>query len=220
MKRHVFVIACAPRSGSTLMQRLLMSHPDLFMWGEGRYLIRPLLDFDKGYDQCKDKSRWSWEAARDNGLIKGWYPSMMPEVPSKQLVAGWLDQLMGSQPFGSWGCKFIMITPDEVKRLHSIFPDAGFIFLTRNFEEVSESFQSVKQRWDMKLTVNDIFLAYQRLVAFFRDPGFEALDIHYDELVSDPAAAANKIEGFLGMQSGSLNMEVFKHKVRHAGDSK
>jgi hypothetical protein len=150
VKKRVFLIACAGRSGSTLLQRLLMSHKDLFMWGEGDHLLGHLLAaqaiYQPGYalDHQMHAAEEHWRNLHEKGVAEGWYPLLLPIRDAKHAylqIRSWIDELM-TNPYDaskSWGCKFVLMEPHRIKQLHSLFPDAGFIFLERTWHQVWRS---------------------------------------------------------------------------------
>jgi len=215
MKKQVFVVSCSPRSGSSMLQRLLMSHPDMFMWGEARWVIRHVAELCKSYNARKSSTiRGSWNNLKKDGPIVGWYATLMPMVNMEQLAARWLNDMLKhpKKPGGSWGCKFVLLRPEHVEFLHEIFPDAGFIFLERRWEQVEPSIK-LRHSWWPSMTMADQRKHWETLTKFFKTTKIPGLHIHYDKITNGDDSVVGKLERYLGMNPGSLNRKVLRNKI-------
>jgi len=192
-----------------------MSHPQLFMWGESRWLIGHLLSMCGAYNAKKGGTiSGSWKNLKKDGPQKGWYPTLTPLVPIEQLSAKWLNELFANPevPNGSWGCKFVLITPRQVEVLGRIFPDAAFIYLSRPWPQVQASIQKRPSWWpDMK--ISDHKRHWTAMTQFFKSQRPPGHHVEYDRLVEHPDATTALIERYLGIPMGTLDRTVFTHKI-------
>lgn len=218
MKKRVFVVACSGRSGSTLMQRLLMTHPDLFMWGEGDHLFRHLMQTRELFEKKElHTSTSSWRAMHENGILRSWYPLLLPIRPEGSFhmqIAKWIDDLMVNpyDPDKSWGCKFVHLTPKYVKQLHELFPDAGFIFLERAWHQVWASMQCAPS-WFPEDNPGERYMLWNNMMMFQR-AWLPRTASDVCATGGQPAVETARIERHLGMEAGSLNQAVFNYKSK------
>jgi hypothetical protein len=228
VRRPVFIIG-APRSGTSILYRILRAHPDLAHWpGEAHEV---------------------WEAEHHPALI-GWTSNALsaadasPEIAERirrsfYLVVGH-RRLIDKTPRNSLRVPFI----DE------IFPDAGYVFLTRdgreNVNSLINAWRTPRYRTyalDRRHSISGadpawwkfvLYPGWQRdidgplgrvcahqwvacndmaLQAFSGPPGHRMVRLRYEDLVEDPVAETRRILVPLGLDDAQ---EVLKR----AGESK
>lgn len=135
----VFLLASAWRSGSTLLQRLLVSSGQLLVWGEPfdhsapvRRLAESVLPFDD-----------TWPPApyivdpADPPTPDRWIANAYPH-PAALIRAhrAFFDELFAAPArevgFDRWGLKGVRLGGEHAVYLRRLYPDAQFIFLHRN----------------------------------------------------------------------------------------
>ena len=135
----VFVLASAWRSGSTLVQRLLVSTSELLMWGEPYdhcSLIRRLANSLKPFDD-----RWPPEPyivdPGDPPSAEKWIANAYPS-PDHLLAAhrAFFDRLFDDPAreagYERWGVKGVRLDGTHARYLRLLYPDARIVFLHRN----------------------------------------------------------------------------------------
>ena len=135
----MFVLASAWRSGSTLVQRLLVSTSQLLMWGEPYdhcSLIRRLADSLRPFDD-----RWPPEPyvvdPDDPPSAEKWIANAYPD-PDHLLGAhrAFFDRLFDLSAreagYERWGLKAVRLDGEHARYLRLIYPDARIVFLHRN----------------------------------------------------------------------------------------
>ncbi len=135
----VFLFASAWRSGSTLVQRLLVSSGSLLVWGEPydhSALVRRLAE-----SLLPISDTWPPEnyiADRHNPpTAERWIANAYPH-PSDLLAAhrAFFDRLFDAPAremgFARWGIKGVRLSGEHAVYLRRIYPDACFVFLHRN----------------------------------------------------------------------------------------
>ncbi len=135
----VFVLASAWRSGSTLVQRLLVSSGDLLMWGEPydhSSLIRRLADSMSPFDGKWPPAAYFVDPA-DPPTPDRWIANAYP-APHHLVAAhrAFMDRLF-TEPareagFDRWGLKGVRLDGEHARYLQYLYPDARFVFLHRN----------------------------------------------------------------------------------------
>jgi hypothetical protein len=148
----VFVLASAWRSGSTLLQRLVMSGGDLLVWGEPfghRDPVRQLTDmfipFRDGYPKAAHFLSTRM-ANPDFSLTDDWVANMYPDVDD--LVASqraMLDRLFAdparARGFDRWGLKEVRLDAYQAEYLTDLYPGARTLLLVRDPYAAFESYR-------------------------------------------------------------------------------
>lgn len=139
-KNLVFVVGC-PRSGTTWLQRLLMSHPKIHSGQESN-----VFDMFVGHQLRMWKLLMSKKEGRPVGL-----PAYFKESDYKRILKSYLMDLLapmiGSLPETDY---FLEKTPghalflDEIKEL---LPDARFIYILRDVRDVVASLVAASRGW-------------------------------------------------------------------------
>jgi hypothetical protein len=198
MKPEALFLLSAPRSGSTLLQRLLGAHAEIATVSEP-WLLLPLL-----------------YALRDRGVYA--------EYAHVDLVRA-LDDFCAALPNGrrDWDAEvrefalrlyaragggsaryFLDKTPryalvaDELFRA---FPDARFVFLWRHPLAVVASILETwgRGRWNLHYFKADVFDGVERLVAAARAHGERAVALRYEDLVREPEKQLRSVLSYLDL---------------------
>lgn len=135
----IFVLASAWRSGSTLVQRMLVSSGDLLMWGEPydhSSLIRRLADSVAPFDSKWPPAPYIVDPG-DPPTADKWIANAYP-APNHLVAAhrAFFDTLF-TEPakeagFERWGLKAVRLNGEHARYLQYLYPDARFVFLHRN----------------------------------------------------------------------------------------
>jgi hypothetical protein len=171
-KEPVFMLASIWRSGSTLVQRLLCSDPQIFLWGEpyGDAGIVPHL-----HHSAKGLLRKEWPTKNHfldpkdplfQPLIdephKYWIANVYPQPQAiRDSYRSMLDTLflkpaieLGKERFG---IKEVRYDGNVAQFLHWLYPDARFVFLIRNPYDAWSSYKGAVwyYQWP-KMLVKDV----------------------------------------------------------------
>ncbi|HJW24564.1 MAG TPA: sulfotransferase [Rhodocyclaceae bacterium] len=185
----VFLISL-PRSGSTLLQRVLGGHPELHTVSEPWIMLHPLYAL-----------RWRGiEAEYSAPLARQALRDFLDELPGGestylQAVREMASVLYGAALQGSGKRLFLDKTPRYhhiIGDLHRVFPKAKFIFLIRNPLSV---FASVLDSWfqnnpdALKATSDhycDLRDGWRNILVGIREVGAAGITIRYEDLVQNP----------------------------------
>ena len=216
----VFILACG-RSGSTLLQRLLNSHPAILIWGEHQGILLPLAgawsevqgsqwileDRISGLELLlhKETRRNEW-TAWDQSFSKESFDSALLEFMERVFCA--------NVPAGvRWGFKEIRYNDMLVVRfLSHYFPAAHFVLLTRDPMAVAKStlgaffpqFRPAFEAGDAAVQRVCLDEVRQRLVQFTRFLP-DAVDfltsrattLAYEDLVAQPQVTMKRLQAVL-----------------------
>lgn len=194
----IFIFSAGWRSGSTLLQRLLMSKESLLVWGEPfsqagliEHLSRPILAINHRWPN----EEWFVEYFDSKKMCELWVANLYPSIQS--LLDANLQYLrtLFAPPFSShvveqrWGVKEVRLTIDHAFYLRWIFPKAKFLFLYRNPYKSYASYRP-SRNWYKEWPDKPVFTPY-RFAQHWRQLtegflcGFEDVDgllIKYEDL--------------------------------------
>ncbi len=206
--RLIFLIG-APRSGTTLLARMLGAHSAVH-GGPEPHLITPIAHL--GYHGRVDKAPYDpfivAEAART--LVEG-----LPAGERDYLDAlrAYTDHLYGRMLAKSGKRYLLDKTPANalvLPFLARLYPNARYVVLTRHpaavFASFAESF--FDDDYDVAHAHNPILARYvPAIAAFVREKPAQLVHLHYETLVSGPEAEMKRILEFLGLpfEAGTID---------------
>ena len=202
----VFLLSSIWRSGSTLLQRLLMSDPQLLIWGEPfaqrdpvRQLGDMFLPFDDRYPTPGHFISERLEGANFS-LTDSWVANMYPSVEDLQRShRALLDTLLAeparTRGFSRWGVKEIRLDAYHGEYLQRLYPNCRLVFLIRNPYSAFKSYIA-RAGWYERFPDRPVFDAqsfarqWRRVTESFleRGPAIGAFTLTFEEMTSDPAA--------------------------------
>ncbi|WP_440958378.1 sulfotransferase [Oceanicaulis sp. LC35] len=204
--RPIFIIG-APRSGTTLLERILRGHSAITGYGERQYMA-------SAFDQFCALD----PASRD---------TVWPDLRDRWRSA-YLERGAAQTPF------ILDKLPSNLERvafIRALFPDAVFLHCSRSVEDTAASLftndfgfrHGYSTRWADALG----FVRHASAVAaYWRAAGYELIDVSYEALVADPEGVLKPVLDRLGLgfEPGCLsepdpNEPVFtlsRSKVRNA----
>ena len=181
--KPIFVVGM-PRSGTSLTEQILASHPAVAGAGE--------LPF------------WNDAVRRHDGPAR---TDLLDEPLRKQLAGEYLDTLQRHCPDTGYVVDKMPRNADYLGVIHSAFPDARIIYMRRDPIDVCLScyFQNFSSTLNYTLDLSDLARYYSehaRLMAHWRKvlPPGTILDVPYEELVADQEQWTRKILTFLGLE--------------------
>jgi tetratricopeptide (TPR) repeat protein len=181
--RPVFVVGM-PRSGTSLLEQILASHPSVAGVGE--------LDF------------WSDEFRSDEARIR---KELLPQEERQKIAADYLSLLKSLEPDAGYVVNKTPANADHLGLIHSVFPNARIIYARRDPIDTCLScyFQNFSMSLNFKFDLNDLagyYLQHERLMAHWRKvlPAGTLLDVPYEDLVRDQESWTRKILAHLGLE--------------------
>ncbi len=182
----VFIIS-QPRSGSTLLQRVLSGHPDIQTSAETWLMLHPVYARRGSGTEAEYGAAFAAEGVREflenyatssaiyDEAIRNWAQTIYGDALDKHGKSIFLDKTP----------RYFFIIPE----LYRLFPEAKFIFLIRNPMAVlaSELTTYVKGDWPvLGIFQPDLLLAPRLILEGIEQLGDDAITIHYEQFVSEP----------------------------------
>ena len=195
----IFVIS-QPRSGSTLLQRLLAGHPDVQTSAETWLLLHPVYAFKDSGIETEFDSKFAAQGVTEllknysdgmhvyDDAIRQWANVIYSNVLKKNNKVYFLDKTP----------RYFFIIPE----LYRLFPKAKFIFLLRNPLAVLSSLLTthVKDKWPvLSFFRPDLLQAPQLILNGIDLLMDDAIVIHYEEFVSNPEKNMSSLCESLGI---------------------
>jgi tetratricopeptide (TPR) repeat protein len=180
--KPVFVVGM-PRSGTTLAEQIIASHPAAYGAGE--------LDF------------WAALIVKDRGQMQ----RNLDEAGRPKVAAEYLRLLEGFSGSASRVIDKAPVNSDFLGLIYSVFPNARVIYMQRDPIDTCLScyFQQFLTGISFAFDLSDLvhyYREHQRIMAHWRavlPPGF-ILDVPYQELVTDQETWSRKMLDFVGLE--------------------
>jgi hypothetical protein len=227
MSAPVLILAAGQRCGSTLIQRLLSSHPEVLIWGEHAGQLRQILAVSQRLHE------WAAEHGQLGRLLyeraghQSFMANLTPEdVHIDQAVRAFTETLF-ARPAESagrpiWGFKEVRYGLAEAIAIRELFPDCRVVHIVRDPRDVLRSLDVWERaggwpRSDTEVVVGD----WTRVAGSFwpasDDVPAWVLRVRYEDLTADPMRWCARIAEHCGLNADQLDATVFDKRIHAAG---
>lgn len=202
--RYTFVIS-PPKTGSTLITRMMCQHPDVAVMSES-YVLAPDHHDSLIYPGSRkvqwhgftdeQAARWREMVVHGDGDDKhidyeGWRAAMM------EMMTDFGERRGATVSGDSWP-----LYCGHLSMLGSAFPDAKIIFGTRDPRAVFWSGETFEKSKANGAAFLQHLLAYEHEMRKFREARGNVLVYRYEDLVADPAKVMREVWEFLEVDPG------------------
>lgn len=205
MTTPIFILSL-PRSGSTLLQRLLLSSNECSSLGETSLLLRFLGDSNsvtRFANYRESNLELSFRDLRDHYPD---FPKKYDEMVHSSMLSLYTFLAEDKKYFIDKTPRYTLIA-EEIKRT---FPNAKIIVLWRHplaiASSISKTFFKGKWRFDDFLV--DFYVGWDRLYSFSQKHADSICSIRYEDLLTTPNLELKKLEKFIGFPESSLSAEA------------
>jgi len=218
----IFVLSAGWGSGSTLVQRLVMSSGSHFIWGEPfdhaaviHRLATTLTPINSDWppDYHFDSDKDTEELSHD------WIANLSPDIvhlkqAHRSFITSWLSEKKAD---AQWGLKEVRLTIDHAVYLKWLFPRAKFVFVIRDLYKSYLSCRRVPwwSVWpDYKVSPILHFAHHWRYITqgyLERHAEVGGMLIKYEDLISDDSKVLDSMIDYLeldGYDSSIMNRNV------------
>ena len=232
----LFVFSAGWRSGSTLLQRLVVSSDRYLLWGEPyhscdlvRRLAESLLPFARDWPPSEylyDSVLTSSDGDLTDHFIANLYPPVTSLIDAHRAALRKFLAPPPDHPGAGWGMKEVRLSGEHALYLRMLFPRAKFIFLVRNPIDAYSSYRE-RPRWfdrwprEQVRTPHAYGRMWSRLAESFLTHG-EAVDaalVRYEDLVAG-GDSLDRLDEVLGTP---VDRAVLSNRIggfRPRGDSR
>lgn len=220
----VFILSAGWRSGSTLLQRMIMEYNnDIVIWGEPfahADIWRSMANQFRCFTDQWPPEQSFLSARTASNLTADWVANLYPDIAD--LLDGhrrFYDAVFGqpSRARGckAWGMKEVRLTIDEASYLRALYPKCKLLFLYRNPRDAYLSYLKLGAAWYRRWPDEPVATAYsfgrnwaEMIGGFIR--GYKDVDglmVRYEDL--DDPTEVKRIEKYLGWQvprSSEMNL--------------
>ncbi|GAA0971608.1 hypothetical protein GCM10009555_022970 [Acrocarpospora macrocephala] len=224
----LLILAAGQRCGSTLLQRLLTSHPGVLIWGEqGGHLAR-ILDAVDGLLSWSEDFGEHARAEYSHHAHHAWMANLTPDRDQildalRHFVHALYGEPAARRGRPLWGLKEVRHSLADARRLNVLFPGMAVILLIRDPRDVLRSLDEWERRsaglWTREHT-EQALANWQRVAEDFLAPpdtGLPVLRLRYEDLVADPSGTCEIIATHTGLDAGAFDPTVFTKRV-HIGE--
>jgi hypothetical protein len=137
----VFLLSTGWRSGSTLLQRIIVTDPNVLLWGEpfgDSAIFSQMAQMLYALAHSPDiRLATQRNDMLFSSLPTSWIATLYPSASEfrgalQAFVFAWLGESAKRHGFGRWGLKEVRLGATEAILLHWLFPKSKFILLSRN----------------------------------------------------------------------------------------
>lgn len=213
MQDRLIFLVSAPRSGSTLLQRMLASHTQIATHPEP-HLITPLAYL--GYYDTVDKAPFDHVNSAEALRL---FVSHLPNGEADYLASlrAYSDSMFGRFMAAQSKLLFLDKTPANalvLPFLQRLYPQAKYVVLTRHplavFSSYANSFFAGD--WHAAHRFNPILERYvPAIAAFVREAQVPHIQVVYEDLVRRPEFELQRLFEFLGLNHQPQAVDYGKH---------
>lgn len=193
----IFAGGC-PRSGTTLLQRVIGAHPDVFSDQEFQFLPSHILQLRQTMSESIEAG--NIDRIVDDDSLDDAFRNFVASIFRKKLSENGATHFCEKTPSNALA----------IPELLTLFPDATFVLILRNPRDVVNSFKGVRQRYlsqslrpprFVRSTAASIEELNKYLSASLESARSDSrvLTIHYEDLVETPEDTVRKICDHTGL---------------------
>jgi Sulfotransferase family len=230
----IFLLAAGWRSGSTLLQRLVMSNPNTMIWGEPYNecgLIQALASSVKAFRGNWPSNKFIFDGSSLENLNSKWIANLFPKPCDwRRAHRSLLDTLLNAPARSTgatrWGVKEVRLSATHCLYLRWLYPRAKFVFLIRHPLDAYRSYSRYGRDWyftfpdEPVLTPLQFGQRWRQLAEGFLGMASDlsALVVRYEDLIGNDLTI-QCIEHYLSI---NIDRGVLKHNVGGSqwGDTK
>ncbi len=215
----IFLVSTGWRTGSTLLQRILVTDPRLFLWGEPLSHVTIVSTIAEMVNDLRPRDLKLWytqpnlNKLNSSWLATSWIANLYPygddfRSALRSLFDRWLGEPTRQRGFARWGLKEVRLGAVEASLLYWLYPNAKFVMISRHPYDCYVSLCGTGWRpvYHRRPTLRvDSVTAFARYwnrlaVGWSQLPeGFPSFHVKYEDLVNGKVDF-RKLESWLGIE--------------------
>jgi hypothetical protein len=214
----IFLLSTGWRTGSTLLQRILVTDPRLLLWGEPlgeMTVVSRIAEMMSHFISSTNLQLWKNQedsilAALSTSWVANLYPSSNDfRLALRSLFDQWLGEPARQRGFSRWGFKEVRLGGTEASLLRWLYPNAKFVLISRHPYDCYRSMAD--SHWDQIVyyrhpdvpvdSAASFAQHWNRLAVSWSElpPEFPSFHIKYEELIGGKVDF-RKLESWLGIE--------------------
>ena len=212
----IFLLSAGWRSGSTLLQRLIMSDSRVLIWGEPYDecgMIQALADSMKAFRADWPPAEYYYDGTPPADLSGNWIANLFPSLEDLRKAHRAFFDTMFSLPAKHggatrWGIKEVRLSSEHAHYLRWLYPKAKFVFLYRNPLDAYRSYARYGRSWYDLFPNKPMFTPTafgrhwrQLMQGYLSDAKkLDALLVRYEDLIGE-RPPLEEIDAYLGIRT-------------------
>lgn len=212
----IFLLSAGWRSGSTLLQRLVMSDKRVLIWGEPYDECGPIqamADTLKAFRPGWPPAEYYYDGTPPGQLTGNWIANLFPAPESLWRAHRAFHDNLFSTPATQagatrWGIKEVRLGIDHARYLRWLYPHARFVLLYRHPLEAYRSYCRYGRSWYDIFPDRPIFtptafgMHWRRLIEGYLNgaESIGAMLLRYEDLIG-PKPPLAELDAYLGIQT-------------------
>lgn len=194
---NIVFIFSLPRSGSTLLQRMLVKHSKVASTSESWILLPQIYAFRENCTFSEYSQTAASRALND-------FCDCLPGGKSKYLGHIKLAVMQSFSEAAGENIIYLEKTPRNLLILEEIvhmFPNSKYIFLWRNPASIVSSMINsfADGKWNLYRQEIDLFAGLENMLKADKLNIPHRIDLNYEDLVTDPSSCTQKLMDFIGV---------------------
>lgn len=221
----ILVLASGQRCGSTVVQRLVSSHPDALIWGEHGGHLHSLHAVTKALEHWDRSFGPSGREGFARDAHHSFMANLVPgEEPVSAAARAYILELFANPAAAlgrpRWGFKEVRYGLEEVEWLSGLFPGLRAVHVTRDPRAVLLSLDDWERSptpWERPQTREALgdWLRINRSLLGSEHPHVRSF--RYEDIVAAPDEFVPGLAGFLGLDAERIDRGVFERRVHTEG---
>jgi len=205
--KPIFIFSL-PRSGSTLLQRVLGTHTGISTRSEP-WILLPIVD---SYKNNETYSLYGHQSSVK--AVEDFYNSF--EGKKTEYLQALRNLILSL--YESASSKEAIYFLDKTPRYHlivdeifDIFPDAKFIFLWRNPVSIMSSIMETwcNGKWNLHVFKVDLFVGIENLINACRSNEEKIYSLNYEDFIANPEKKGDELFRYLELDNDSISTSDF-----------
>jgi hypothetical protein len=225
----LLVLAAGQRCGSTLVQRLLCSHPRVRIWGEHVGQLGPVLTAVRRLRLWSDSNGMAGRNELAASGYQGFIANLTPKRSDIDNACVAFIETLFAEPARDegrpiWGFKETRYSLPDVLLLRELFPQLRVVQLVRDPRDVLRSLDEWERgpgwsRVNTERSLRHWLSAAGSFLATSTDPHLRSfiLPVRYEDLVHFSQGWTMAIAEHCSLELGLLDKSVFDQRVHTAG---
>lgn len=221
----IFLLSAGWRSGSTLLQRLIMSDKRVLIWGEPYDecgLIQAMANTVKAFRPGWPPTEYYYDGTPPDQLSGKWVANLFPAPAAlwqahRQFHDALFDAPATQSGAVRWGIKEVRLGIEHACYLRWLYPNARFVLLYRNPLDAYRSYCRYGRSWYNIFPNQPVFTPtafgthWRRMIEGYLEgaESLGALLVRYEDLIG-PTPPLAALDAYLGIQTdhGVLTQKV------------